>query len=197
MTPPNTLSPQPLSDACDEHRTEPLDARLDDPVDALPLLEHRLRRLGVPVALATPGRYLAIDAGDETLLLRLERDITHIGRGLAADLRLDDDRVSRRHAIIVRRGADTHLLDDRSSNGTFVNGRRILDARLGDGDLIRVGPVALRYVELPDAVSTPEPASAGLRAARRPPLELVAHPRQIQPVRRRRRSRLGARPAAQ
>jgi hypothetical protein len=94
MTPPNTLSPQPLSDACDEHRTEPLDARLDDPVDALPLLEHRLRRLGVPVALATPGRYLAIDAGDETLLLRLARDITHIGRGLAADLRLDDDRVS-------------------------------------------------------------------------------------------------------
>jgi hypothetical protein len=149
----STPSPHPLSDACDEHTTEPLDARLGDPVDALPLLEHRLRRRAVPVELATPGRYLAIGAGGAALLLRLEGDITHIGRGFTADLRLDDDRVSRRHAIFVRRGARTHLLDDRSFNGTFVNGRRIVDARLADGDLIHVGPVALRYVELPDAVS--------------------------------------------
>jgi FHA domain len=149
----NTRSPQPLSDASDEHATEAFEARFGHPVDALPLLEHRLRRRAVPVDRATPGRYLAIDAGGETLLLRLERDITHIGRGFAADLRLDDDRVSRRHAIVVRRGAHTHLLDDRSSNGTFVNGRRIQDARLGDGDLIRVGPVALRYVDVPDAGS--------------------------------------------
>jgi hypothetical protein len=155
MTPQNTLLPQPLSDARDQHLTEPLDARFGDPVDALPLLEHRLRRRAVAVDLATPGTYLAIDAGDQTLLLRLERDITHIGRGFAADLRLDDDRVSRRHAIVVRRGAHIHLLDDRSSNGTFVNGRRILDARLRDGDVIRLGPVALRYVELRDVVSSP------------------------------------------
>jgi hypothetical protein len=148
----NTLSPRQLSDARDEHTTEPLDARFGHPVDALPLLEHRLRRRAVPVDLASPGRYLAMDAGGEALLLRLERDVTHIGRGFAADLRLDDDRVSRRHAILVRRGAHTHLLDDRSSNGTFVNGRPIVDARLADGDLIHVGPVALRYVELPDAV---------------------------------------------
>jgi pSer/pThr/pTyr-binding forkhead associated (FHA) protein len=154
MSSQNTHSPKPLSDASADHTTEVFDARFGDPVDALPLLEHRLRRRAVPVDLATPGRYLAIDAG-ETLLIRLERDITHIGRGFAADLRLDDDRVSRRHAIVVRRGAHTHLLDDRSSNGTFVNGRQIEDARLGDGDLIRVGPVALRYVDLPEAGGGP------------------------------------------
>jgi hypothetical protein len=149
MTPQTTSSPQPRSR--DEHRTEAFDTRFGHPVDALPLLEHRLRLRAVPIELATPGRYLAIDDGGETLLLRLERDITHIGRGFAADLRLEDDRVSRRHAILVRRGAHTHLLDDRSANGTFVNGRRILDARLRDGDLIHLGPVALRYVDLPSS----------------------------------------------
>jgi hypothetical protein len=148
MTAQNSLSPLPLSHPGGEYQTEALDARFDHPVDALPLLEHRLRRRAVPIELAAPGRYLAIDAGDETLLLRLEHEVTHIGRGLAADLRLDDDRVSRRHAIVLRRSIETRLLDDRSSNGTFVNGRRILNARLRDGDLIQLGPVALRYVDL-------------------------------------------------
>ena len=155
MNAQDTLSP--LFEPYDDQPTEAHDAQLDHPIDALPLLEHRLRRRAVPIELALPGRYLAIDAGDETLLLRLESEVTHIGRGLATDLRLDHDGVSRRHAIVLRRSTDTRLLDDRSSNGTFVNGRRILNARLRDGDLIHLGPVALRYVDLSrspaDAVS--------------------------------------------
>ncbi len=48
----------------------------------------------------------------------------HIGRGLSADLHLDENSVSRRHAILVPRPGGARILDDRSSNGTFVNGRR-------------------------------------------------------------------------
>ncbi len=54
----------------------------------------------------------------------------HIGRGLTAGLRLDDASVSRRHAILVPRPSGARILDDRSSNGTFVNGRRIQQADL-------------------------------------------------------------------
>jgi hypothetical protein len=143
----STLAPQAVPH---EHATETFEAPFSVADDALALLDHRLRSSAVPAELAAPGRYLAIEGGGETLLLRLESDVTHIGRGFTAELRLDDDRISRRHAIVAQRGAHVHVLDDRSANGTFVNGRRIVGERLADGDIIRVGPVALRYVEIPD-----------------------------------------------
>jgi hypothetical protein len=56
----------------------------------------------------------------------LEDEVTHIGRGMTADLRLDDHTVSARHAIVVARAAGLRILDDRSTNGTAVNGRRVV-----------------------------------------------------------------------
>jgi pSer/pThr/pTyr-binding forkhead associated (FHA) protein len=136
----DALAPRPSSD---ERGSEPH----AEPAAISGLLDHRTRRRAVPGA-AAPGRYLALDGSGETLLIPLETDVTRIGRGLTADLRLDDARVSRRHAIIAKRGSRTRLLDDRSSNGTFVNGRRIFQAELSDGDVIRIGPVVLHFVEL-------------------------------------------------
>jgi pSer/pThr/pTyr-binding forkhead associated (FHA) protein len=54
--------------------------------------------------------------------------------------------VSRRHAIIFNDGA-VRILDDRSANGTKVNGEAVLTADLRDGDVIAVGRVALTYRE--------------------------------------------------
>ena len=70
----------------------------------------------------------------------------HIGRSIGADLRFEDAHVSRSHAIIVRYGRHVRVLDDRSSAGTYVNGVRILAIDLSDGDVVRLGPIALRYV---------------------------------------------------
>ncbi len=132
------------------HETTTLTAPWLDPItDALPLIDHRARRRAMPVGLAAPGRYLALTDGDATMLIELEREVTHIGRGFTADLRLEEHRVSRRHAILVQRGARVRLLDDRSANGTFVNGRRIIESELRDGDVLLIGPVAVRYVEVP------------------------------------------------
>jgi pSer/pThr/pTyr-binding forkhead associated (FHA) protein len=72
----------------------------------------------------------------------------HVGRGLAAELRIDENSVSRRHAILVPRPTGARVLDDRSSNGTFVNGRRIVQADLKHGDVLTLGRVALRYLEV-------------------------------------------------
>ncbi len=80
------------------------------------------------------------------MMLELEAKVTHIGRGLTAHVRFEDQRVSRDHAIIVRHGRFARLLDNRSANGTYVNGRRVIVANLQDGDVLRLGPVVVQYV---------------------------------------------------
>jgi pSer/pThr/pTyr-binding forkhead associated (FHA) protein len=74
--------------------------------------------------------------------------VTHVGRGLHADLRLDENSVSRRHAILVNRESGVRLLDDRSSNGTFVNGHRVTQTELRSGDVLMLGKVLLRYLDI-------------------------------------------------
>ena len=112
-----------------------------------PRLAHGVQRGSVDLDDAPPGRYLAVDDGDDRRLVPLHADVLHIGRGLRAHVRLDDASVSRHHAIIARQGDRTRLVDDRSANGTWVNGRRIEQADLDDGDVIVVGRVVLTYVE--------------------------------------------------
>ena len=50
--------------------------------------------------------------------------------------------------MLVWRDARTVILDDRSRNGIVVNGARVQDAALADGDEIALGNVALRYLEV-------------------------------------------------
>jgi pSer/pThr/pTyr-binding forkhead associated (FHA) protein len=115
-------------------------------LDALPRVSFRDRRAAVPLSDAPePGRYLELDDGDERVLLPLHDGTTHVGRGFAADFRLDDQSVSRRHAIVHLRGGGARILDDRSANGTFVNGRRVTEAELADGDVVVLGRVVLTY----------------------------------------------------
>ena len=137
------------AEASHERETEQFPIAEGAVLEALSLLSWRQRSNALPAERATPGCYLAFDGGSDTLLVRLHAGVTHIGRGLASTLRLEDHRVSRQHAIITRSAARTRLLDDCSSTGTFVNGRRIEHAELHDGDVIRIGPVVLRYVDVP------------------------------------------------
>ncbi len=74
--------------------------------------------------------------------------VAHIGRGLTSDVRIEEQRVSRSHAILVRNGHTTRLLDNRSANGTYVNGRQIIATNIADGDVIRLGPVVMTYVQV-------------------------------------------------
>ena len=117
-------------------------------VDPFDLLDHRTRERLISEAGAPSGRYLSLEHGGETKLIGLERPITHIGRGLVADVRLEDSHVSRRHAILALRGDGARILDDRSYNGTFVNGRRVTVQHLTDGDVVRFGRAVFRYTEI-------------------------------------------------
>jgi pSer/pThr/pTyr-binding forkhead associated (FHA) protein len=95
-----------------------------------------------------PGRYLGIEDAGEIVLLPLAADVMHIGRSPAADIVLDDSSVSRRHALLARRGTETVILDDRSLNGLCVNGERVNEAILRNGDLIVLGQVSLRFFDV-------------------------------------------------
>ncbi|MCW3027745.1 MAG: hypothetical protein JWN81_956 [Solirubrobacterales bacterium] len=124
------------------------DEQLTERVDPIECLDDSVRHRARPIEPIEPGRYLEVQGRDRTLLIPLAGEVIHIGRGLAADLRLDESSVSRRHAILVPRASGARILDDRSSYGTFVNGRRIQQADLGDGDVIVLGRVMLRYLEV-------------------------------------------------
>jgi pSer/pThr/pTyr-binding forkhead associated (FHA) protein len=63
-----------------------------------------------------------------------------IGRDDACYLTLPHKQISRHHAVIKVRRGTLHLTDDGSSNGTFVNGRRVATAPLQVGDEISIGP---------------------------------------------------------
>ena len=117
--------------------------------DAFAILDHRVAGRSVGPEDALPGHYLGVEDGDgRTHLIPLQDAIIHIGRASAADIRFDDVHVSRRHAIVVRYGHHVRVLDDRSSAGTFVNGRRTIATDLTSGDVIRLGPVLVTYLRV-------------------------------------------------
>jgi pSer/pThr/pTyr-binding forkhead associated (FHA) protein len=95
-----------------------------------------------------PGDYLIFEEDGEVRTAVLQRDWTRIGRSLAADVRLDDPTISRRHALVVRGPDGVRVLDDRSLNGVFVNGTRVEWQTLTDGDEIVVGRYRIHYLSL-------------------------------------------------
>jgi signal transduction histidine kinase len=68
-----------------------------------------------------------------------------IGREAGNAIRLDDNEVSRRHAEIRRVGETFVVGDLKSSNGTFINDRKVERGELASGDRIRVGRTVLVY----------------------------------------------------
>jgi pSer/pThr/pTyr-binding forkhead associated (FHA) protein len=121
---------------------------LTEKFDPISCLDERVRRQATAAVPSAPGRYIEVQGPGDTLLIPLSPGVVHVGRGLAADLRLDEASVSRRHAIIHHRRSGVRVLDDRSANGTFVNGRRIVQADLHNGDVLVLGRVVLRYLEV-------------------------------------------------
>jgi len=121
---------------------------LTERVDPIACLDERTISQARESGAVGPGRYIEVQGSERTLMIPLGSEVLHIGRGLSADLHLDESSVSRRHAILVPRTGGARILDERSSNGTYVNGRRVQEADLSNGDVIVVGRVVLRYLEI-------------------------------------------------
>jgi len=77
--------------------------------------------------------------------IQLSRTLVSIGRDPSNDLVLPDAMVSRRHAVIEYRGSQYYLRDCNSSNGSLVNGDRVSERNLRDGDLVAIGTARLLF----------------------------------------------------
>ncbi|HKQ30806.1 MAG TPA: GGDEF domain-containing protein [Burkholderiales bacterium] len=76
-----------------------------------------------------------------------------IGRTGDAAIQLDDDGVSRKHASIsITPNRQVILNDLGSTNGTFVNGDRVTEKMLKDGDKVQIGPQAILKFQYQDAL---------------------------------------------
>ncbi|WP_029145150.1 FHA domain-containing protein [Microbacterium luticocti] len=105
-----------------------------DAIDALPARSALLIVRSGPTAGA---RYL------------LDSDVMTVGRHPEADIFFDDVTVSRRHAEITRDGSRFEIVDQRSLNGTYVNGERVDRAELSNGAEVRIGKFRLNFFVSP------------------------------------------------
>ncbi len=74
-----------------------------------------------------------------------------VGRDPASDVFLEDSRVSGRHALFQWSGGGWLLVDLRSKNGTYVNGSRVSEVPLQNGDWISFGGLLGRHERIGDA----------------------------------------------
>ncbi len=83
------------------------------------------------------------DSGGEVRTYAFDRDRITLGRG-EADLRLDDPLASRVHAEVERVKDRLILKDLESTNGTYLNGRRVSAEFLEEGDVVRIGNTLIK-----------------------------------------------------
>jgi diguanylate cyclase (GGDEF)-like protein len=104
-----------------------------------------------PLARVHPG-LVVIQGREIGREYRLRRCILILGRDEDVHLRLPDEGISRRHAMIElswdgeRKVERTVIRDLGSTNGTLVNGERVVSAQLREGDKIRLGDTILKFV---------------------------------------------------
>jgi tetratricopeptide (TPR) repeat protein len=91
------------------------------------------------------GFLLVIGGNDRGKRFDLTLPETRIGRGADQDVVLSDIAVSRRHVTIHMEGARYRLRDLGSGNGSLVNGQRVDQHVLNDGDHIEIGQTVMRF----------------------------------------------------
>ena len=100
------------------------------------------RVAGVPSA---PPQLVVTNNGSVIQELTMERARLLIGRSDHNDISISSRFISRHHAMLVRHGPTTFLMDLNSTNGTFVNSKRISNHVLMHDDVITVGHHRIKF----------------------------------------------------
>jgi hypothetical protein len=110
----------------------------------------------------------------------LTEAVIKIGKLASSHLRLDDESVSRMHAVLEVNGPDeVQLIDLGSTRGTLLNGERIAKTSIKSGDQVQFGDVRVAITFLAEGAEAPTPAP--VMPAAPPPA--VAPPQYAAPVR--------------
>lgn len=76
----------------------------------------------------------------------LDDHAIHLGRGSENTIVLENDSVSRRHCTIEKRGGTYFVIDEDSTNGTYVNDELVTDYQLRRGDQVKAGDTILKFL---------------------------------------------------
>jgi len=76
----------------------------------------------------------------------LAQNSTLIGRSSKVDIQIDEDSISRNHAVIENYGDEIVVRDLNSTNGTYVNDYPIQQHRLMDGDQVKIGRTIFKFL---------------------------------------------------
>jgi len=137
---PVPAPPPPAAQSRPAHVQQPISAPAMDPVTVMgPAAAPRSSGSDGNIAtsmlrILRPGRPADVPAGS-----------IKIGRSSDNDIVIPDVLASRHHATLVPTPAGTEIRDNRSINGTFVNGSRVDSAILTDGDTVTIGNVDLSF----------------------------------------------------
>ena len=80
-------------------------------------------------------------ADGERKSFSITRDVTVMGRREDCDFRIPLGDISRKHCRLIKEDEALKIEDLGSSNGTYINGKRIHEAELQPGDTVQIGPV--------------------------------------------------------
>ena len=93
----------------------------------------------------SPAKLIDLMYEDDVREYPLGDDTTTLGRIATNNIRLVDEMVSGHHAKIIRFQNNYFIEDIASTNGSFVNGKRVRKCVLKDGDKISFGPYKLMF----------------------------------------------------
>jgi hypothetical protein len=93
-----------------------------------------------------PSLYVSLH-GTTLHELTLDKSRLIIGRSEYNDIPLESKYISRHHAMLVRHGSTTFLMDLNSTNGTFVNSKRVSNYILIHDDVITLGHHRIKFVD--------------------------------------------------
>ncbi|MBL91773.1 MAG: hypothetical protein CMH56_08200 [Myxococcales bacterium] len=91
-----------------------------------------------------------------------DKDLIRIGRQTDADIVLDHQSVSRKHALLQRAGGIWTVKIEDGKNGLFVNGQFTTERPLKNGDRIEIGRHVILFIQTPNAISLEEDTPIGV-----------------------------------
>lgn len=95
---------------------------------------------------SAPAYLVFVEGPAAGTIMELETGSCVVGRGGAADVRLDDKTVSREHAkFFLGEDGAVRVMDLETTNGTFVNADRTDRAVLREGDHVEIGTTIIRF----------------------------------------------------
>lgn len=120
-----------------QHASQPVDTSGPPPTMMGPAAAPRASEGNLATSMMKilrPGRTPDVPAG-----------AVKIGRATDNDIVIPDVLASRHHATLVSSASGTEIIDNRSINGTFVNGQRVESEKLRDGDVVTIGNIDLVF----------------------------------------------------